>query len=811
MEGPTTDARAVLAGLPHAVLVLDADGRVSFANAAAARLALPGAAAAGGPAGQVEGADVALLFAPEHRDRVRTLLADAAPDAARQRLRLADPARPPPSGSAAPWDEPGRGRWVGVRAARSPDGSTLVSLTDATDAVHDRRRLRGSERRFSAAFDAAVVGLCLVGERGRILSVNASLAGLLGRSRDELVGMHVGELVETPGLPSSDWSRHGSVPRRLRQADGGLLHALVTTVPVVGDEGERLSLVQVQDLTERRRAEQRLRHLALHDALTDLPSRALLLEHLHRALEARSSEAPLVAALFVDLDRFKLVNDGLGHAVGDLVLRETARRLRLVTRPEDTVARLSGDEFVVVCPALTSEEEAVVIADRLAEAMRPPVEVGSDEVLVSASIGVAYASSSATTPEELLRDADAAMYRAKQLGRRRYEVFDSALRERAERRGRVRRLLEGRLAEERLVVHYQPVVELATRRVVGVEALARLRDDEGELLLPAQFLDVAVDGGLLPRLDAAVLRRAATEVAAWSRRVGRPLGLAVNLGVGRLDGTLVATVLAVLDDTGMLPEQLLVEVSEQVLSTAGPAGEARLVELEREGVRLGLDDFGSGAASLTALRRLPLTVVKVGGAFVADLPRREAPGTVLVRATLGLSEELGLWAAAGGVETEAQYASLGGSPSPYGPVARTAKFGQGLLFGPPVPAEEVTALLDRLGVQRGCRGLAGRPRAHRVAGLSPGAPARRARASARRWRPSRTTPPPARGRPRPSGPPSPGRRAARRCARRAPPRSRGGRPRRTARAGRSRRRRPPPGCRRRRRRRRPCRTPSPRG
>ena len=721
MQTPA-DGRTVLAGLPHAVLVVDADGRVSFANAAAQRLARGSTPARDGTAAGLEGADVALLFAPEHRDRVRALLADAARDAPRRRLRLADP---DPGASSEPADtsdgtdgEPAPGRWVGVRAARSSDGSTLVSLTDAQDALSDRRRLRSSERRFSAAFDAAVVGLCLVGERGRILSVNASLAALLGRPREALVGRHVAELLETPGLPSSDWSRHGSVPRRLRQADGAVLHALVTTVPVVGDEGEQLSLVQVQDLTERRRAEQRLRHLALHDALTDLPSRALLLEHLHRALETRSRETPLVAALFVDLDRFKLVNDGLGHAVGDVVLRETARRLRLVTRPEDTVARLSGDEFVVVCPALSDEQEAVVIADRLSEALRPPVEVGSDEVLVSASIGVAFASSSATTPEELLRDADAAMYRAKQLGRRRYEVFDSALRERAERRGHVRRLLEGRFAEERLVVHYQPVVELATRRVVGVEALARLRDDEGTLLLPAQFLDVAVDSGLLPRLDAAVLRTAAAEVAAWSCRASRPLGLAVNLGVGRLDGTLVATVLSVLDDTGMLPEQLLVEVSEQVLSTAGPAGEARLVELEREGVRLGLDDFGSGAGSLTALRRLPLTVVKVSGAFVADLPRRDAPGTVVVRATLGLSEELGLWAAAGGVETEVQYESLGGPHAGQGqpsrsathaPPVRSAKFGQGLLFGPPVPADQVTALLDRLGVHDGDAGWPAAP------------------------------------------------------------------------------------------------------
>lgn len=685
------DGRAVLAGLPHAVLVLDPDGRVVFANVAAVRLL-----GAGRRESDIEevpelvlgSRDAALLFAPEHQERVRALLSQALPDTPRERVRLAD---------AAGDRVPGRSRWVGLRAARSLDGSTLVSLTDATDQLEDRRRLRRSARRFSAAFDAAVLGLCLVGADGRILSVNASLAALLGRSRDELVGGHLAELVEMPAPSSSDWGQ-GSVPRRLHQAGGGLLHAMVTVVPMTGDAGERLSLVQVQDLTERRRTEQRLRHLALHDALTDLPARALLLEHLHRALEARSREAPLVAALFVDLDQFKLVNDGLGHAVGDVVLRETARRLRLVTRPEDTVARLSGDEFVVVCPALGTKDEAVVIADRLSEALRPPISVGSDEVLISASIGVAFATSTSTTPEDLLRDADAAMYRAKQLGRRRYEVFDSALRERAERRTRVRGLLEGTLAEDRLVVHYQPVVDLASRKVVGVEALLRLRDDEGRLLLPAEFLDVAVDSGLLPRLDAAVLRTAAAEVAGWSRRSGRPLGLAVNLGVGRLDGTLVATVLAVLDDTGMLPGQLLVEVSEQVLSTAGPAGEARLCELEREGVRLGLDDFGSGTGSLTALRRLPLTVVKVGGAFVTDLPRRDAAGTVVVRATVGLADELGLWAAAGGIETEEQYDALRTRSAAYGQPARSAAYGQGLLFGPPVPAAELTALLDRLGV-----------------------------------------------------------------------------------------------------------------
>ncbi len=656
---------AVLRGLPHAVVVVGADGSIAYANLAAVRLVGDG---------DLVGRDPLEFVMTTHRSRAMRLLAGLrdAP-AVPARLRMIGPAE----------------RWIAVRSAPGPDGSTVLSLTEVSEQTLDRRRLRRSEQRFRAAFEAASHGSALVAERGRILTVNGALAQLLGRTRDELVGMHVAEVMAPGGTPAAEWSRHGTVPRRLRHADGGVVHVLVTTTAVEGDEGERLSLVQLQDVTERRRSEERLRHLALHDQLTDLPGRHLLLERLHTALEHRSRAAPFVAALFVDLDDFKLVNDALGHAVGDLVLRETAARLQQGTRPQDTVARLSGDEFVVVCPALTSHDEAVLIADRLSRDLRAPVRTANDEVLVSASIGVAFAGSEAVLPEELLRDADAAMYRAKQLGRRRYEVFDSGLRARAADRNRVRELLGSALTQERVVVHYQPVVDMRTREVVGVEALLRLRDDDGSLLPPSDFLEVATESGLLPALDDVVLRTASVAVARWSRQCARPLGLAVNLCPGQIVADLADRILGALADASLPPEQLLAEVTESTLLAAGAEAGQWLPALAERGVRLALDVFGTGWGSLTYLRRLPVSMLKVDRSFVGALP--EDPDG-LVRAVVALAGQLGLAAIAEGVETEAQYDALLFLDTPYA---------QGYLFGGPVAEADVPAVLARLGVHSG--------------------------------------------------------------------------------------------------------------
>jgi len=663
------DDSAVLRGLPHAVLVLGPDGLIGYANDAAARLTADGA---------LVGRDPLDLVEPAHRERAGGLLgalrSATAGTVGPARFRLRG----------------GSGAWVAVSGSPGPAGRTRLSLTRVADRAGDECRLHGSERRFRAAFEAAAHGTCLLDAAGRVVEANAALAEMLGRGREDLVGVPVLELVDRPPLPATDRHAPATVARRLRHADGRLLHVQVTVTPVRDDVGEPLTLVQVQDVTERRRSEKQLRRLALHDQLTGLPARTLLLEHLHTALEQRSRAAPLVAVLFIDLDEFKLVNDALGHAVGDTVLRETARRLRTVTRPQDTVARLSGDEFVVVCPALADEQEAVAIADRLAEVLREPVSTDTDEVLVSASVGVAFSSGSAPAPEDLLRDADAAMYRAKQLGRRRYEVFDAALRERAGSRLRVRALLGRAQARGRVVVHYQPVVELATSRVVGLEALLRLRDDDGSTLAP-EGLEVAVEAGLLGELRHALLREAAGQVAAWSAQCGRPLGLSAQLCPAQLDEGLPDTVVEVLREAGLRPDQLLLEVSEQTLTAAGAAAQQWLRALQPAGVRLALDDFGTGGGSLTCLRVLPVSVLKVAGSFVAQVPG-SARDLAVVRAVLGLAEQLGLHTTVQGVDTPEQHDAL---------VPLATGCAQGLLYGPPVPAGQVPAVLARLGVGRG--------------------------------------------------------------------------------------------------------------
>jgi diguanylate cyclase (GGDEF)-like protein len=428
-----------------------------------------------------------------------------------------------------------------------------------------------------------------------------------------------------------------------------------------------------------------LRHNALHDALTGLPNRLLVLDRLQLALEQAHAGGTQVAVLACDLDRFKVVNDGLGHAVGDEVLRLVADRLRLEVRPGDTVGRFGGDEFILVCPDVAEIDAVVAIADRLGGAFRQPLEVRGTELFVTSSIGIAFGDDvGLDAAADLLRDADAAMYRAKDRGRARYELFDDAMRDRASSRLRTELELRQALERDELVLHYQPVLDLATDAVVGVEALVRWQHPTRGLLPPDHFLGVANESGLIPELGAWVLGRAAKQAAAWDVSLGRAWWVAINLAPRQLvDPLLVGRIDACLGGSGVDPSSLRVEITEEALIEDSGHAAAVLTALRDRGIGISVDDFGTGYSSLAYLKRLPVDALKLDRGFVAGVGE-DGDDRVIAAAVVGMAQALGLRVVAEGVETEEQLHVLR---------AMGCDQAQGYLFARPMPADELEAWL----------------------------------------------------------------------------------------------------------------------
>jgi diguanylate cyclase (GGDEF)-like protein/PAS domain S-box-containing protein len=429
-----------------------------------------------------------------------------------------------------------------------------------------------------------------------------------------------------------------------------------------------------------------LRHNALHDALTGLPNRVLVLDRLGVALEQATARGSQVAVLACDLDRFKVVNDGLGHGAGDEVLQIVAERLRLQVRPGDTVGRFGGDEFIVVCPDIGDVDAVVAIAERLGRALSQPMPLLATELVVTASIGIAFGDGvGPAAAAELLRDADAAMYRAKDRGRARYELFDNAMRTRASTRLRVESELRQGIERGELVLHYQPVIELAGDTVVGVEALVRWNHATRGLLEPADFLPVARECGLLPDLGAWVLATAARQAAAWERaHPERPWWVAVNLAPRQLvDPQLLRRVDAAIAGADVDPARLRVELTEEALiEDAGHAADV-LGALRARGIGISVDDFGTGYSSLAYLKRLPVDAVKLDRGFVAGVGE-DGDDMVIAAAVIVMAQALGLHVVAEGVETEQQLHVLR---------AMGCDQAQGYFFARPLPVAELEAWL----------------------------------------------------------------------------------------------------------------------
>ena len=486
---------------------------------------------------------------------------------------------------------------------------------------------------------------------------------------------------------------HFESEHRVRAGDGLYRWMLARGLAVRGGDGRPTRVAGSQtDITERKRTESQLKHDALHDGLTGLPNRVLFLNRLEHAMlrNARRGNAELTAVLFLDLDRFKLVNDSLGHVSGDRLLVEVAARLDAALRPGDTVARLGGDEFTVLLEDLTERSEAERVAERMLDTLTAPFHLDDQELYLSASIGIAVAAPDAD-PGEVVRDADAAMYRAKAEGKGRHAMFDTTLHAAAVARldveTRLRRVLSrGVLDGEGLSVVYQPIVRGDDGEITGFEALARWSESDGTRMKPDRFIPVAEETGLIHMLGRLVLREACRQLAIW--RHGHPeLTMAVNISRRQLlDQSFGDEVRRALADHGLPPESLRLEITETE-AAADPTAVRRALEsiYALVGVRAHLDDFGTGSSSLTFLRGFPGDVLKIDRSFVLAMPADEGAYQI-VQAICGLAHNLGMQIVAEGVEDEGQATTLR---------ALGCEFQQGYLHGRPMPPDQASASLVR--------------------------------------------------------------------------------------------------------------------
>jgi diguanylate cyclase (GGDEF)-like protein/PAS domain S-box-containing protein len=456
---------------------------------------------------------------------------------------------------------------------------------------------------------------------------------------------------------------------------------------IVDDEGKPARMVGIcWDITERRAIEEQLVHDALHDRLSGLPNRTLFIDRLTQAIEVLPTRTGALAVLFLDVDRFKVINDGMGHEAGDEVLLQLSRRLAALMRPGDTVARFGGDEFVVLCDGLTHPGQAGDIARRLQDAISEPILVGDSEVVITMSAGIAIGTSDEDVAGDLLRNADAAMYRAKRDGGAHALVFDERMRDEAQVRLGTELELRRALSAGELRLHYQPVVDLRTRVITGVEALLRWEHPTRGLVPPSEIIPIAEETGLIVPIGEWALREACEQLMRWQeanpRRV--PLTMAVNLsGVQLEHASFVERTGEILAATGVDASTLTMEITETVLMRDAGQALQVLEALKALGVALSIDDFGTGYSSLSYLKRFPVDVLKVDRSFVDGLGT-DAEDQAIVQAIVALAESMGMTTIAEGLETQTQLDALR---------ALDCLSAQGYLLGRPMPAAEMDLLL----------------------------------------------------------------------------------------------------------------------
>ena len=581
-----------------------------------------------------------------------------------------------------------------IRRTQQAGGQLLLLIGhDVTFRRKARLRLQESEEFFRLTFNQAAVGIVLLSGDGRLLRVNRKMSQILGYTEVELLQRFFQQLTCGEDLPDelalirrlkageiNDYQRE----KRLLRRDGTPVWVNVSVSVMRDAHGDQRFISVVKDISRRKQAEEALLRMANHDALTGLPNRALLQDRLAQAIAHAHRNGSQVAVMFIDLDRFKHVNDSLGHDAGDRMIVEIARRLSSVLRDTDTVARQGGDEFVVVLPDLAGEEDAATVAEKLLENLFQPLTLCGQEVFPTGSVGIAMYPRDGQDSATLLKNADSAMYRSKGQGGHHYSFYMADMGAQAFEHLRMEGALQRALQRREFLLHYQPVVDIGSGKVSGVEALLRWQPHGQPMVSPADFIPLAEETGLIVPIGEWVLATAMEQQVAWRRQGLPPVRISVNLSARQFLGQDVAQQVAkLIARTGCDPHYLTLEITESVLMENPGAATETMARLAGMGVQLAIDDFGTGYSSLASLKRFPIHSLKIDRSFVMDLTQ-DADDAAIVNAVIALAHSMKLNVIAEGVETSEQLAFLH---------QRGCDQMQGYCFSRPVEPQGIEALL----------------------------------------------------------------------------------------------------------------------
>ena len=625
-----------------------------------------------------------------------------------------------------------------IDAARPHDGS-IWNFEDITVRKAAEESLRESEMLQRAILDSASLMIVSTDAEGRIVSCNPATRGMLGFTADELMGRKPTDLFIAEddlaerrrtlneqlgcvpaddidvllartrlGFPDeTEWTFLRRNKERfpvelsisaLHRGEGGVSGFLLVASDITERKQVEDALLRSRDelevrvkertveleaeIGERRRAEDRLLYLALHDPLTGLPNRNLLQQRIREAIARCEPPTRQLAVLFIDLDRFKTINDSLGHHIGDALLKKVAQRITATLRGDDTVARIGGDEFVIVAQVRDDGERAINIAEKLLEALRPSFRIDRHDLFITPSVGICLYPRDGSSVDALMRNADTAMYQAKAAGRNAYCFFRPEMNAAADNYFQIESNLRRAIKREEFVLHYQPIIDICSGRLAALEVLVRWNHPKHGLLPPGRFITVAEESGLIGQVGALVLRGACRQLRRWLDDGHRPPLLAINLSpIQFRDSELIDNIVRVVDEFGLMPQRIELEITETALMEDGELTLSKLRRLHGLGFHLSIDDFGTGYSSLAYLKRFPVDTVKIDRSFITDMTDDEND-RVIVTAILALAHSLKLLVVAEGVETRQQFDAL---------KRLNCDTVQGYLISRPVAAEEIAS------------------------------------------------------------------------------------------------------------------------